>query len=130
MSIEEYGRFIAEAEARPEYWQAIPLMEFAEEVTRRMRQQGMNRAELARRLGTTRANVTKVLRGDRTLELSTMVRVAWALDGAVLHLHIADREALTRWFDSYVTTAPVIKDLDLAGEAAPAVEAENQSVAL
>jgi hypothetical protein len=98
MNIERYERMFREAEADADYWYAIPATEFVEDVLRRMAEQRVTRAELARRLGTTRANVTKLLRASGNFKLITMVKVAMALDGA-LHTHISDRAALTLWND-------------------------------
>jgi transcriptional regulator with XRE-family HTH domain len=64
-----------------------------------MTEQNVSRAELARRLTTSRAWVTKLLRGNANFTLHTMVKVSTALQG-VLHSHIADRGAITRWIDT------------------------------
>ena len=45
---------------------------------------GMKRSELAERLGTSRAYVTKLLDGQENMTLKTVVRVAAALDRGVL----------------------------------------------
>jgi transcriptional regulator with XRE-family HTH domain len=100
MSIEKYREIIREAEKDPDYWYAVPAAEFSADIARLMAEKGVNRAELARRLGTTRPHVTQLLRGDAKLQLLTMVKVALALDAAV-HVHVADRHAVTRWIDSF-----------------------------
>ena len=63
-----------------------------------MEKQKVSRAELARRLQTSRAYVTKLLGGNANFTLQTMAKVAMALGGKV-HVHISGREALTRWID-------------------------------
>jgi transcriptional regulator with XRE-family HTH domain len=98
MDIERYSRMLGEAETDAAYWHAVPATEFAEEIAHRMKRRGVSRAELARRLGTTRANVTKLLRGDANLKLNTMVKIALALEG-VVHTHVSDRNVITRWVD-------------------------------
>jgi transcriptional regulator with XRE-family HTH domain len=95
-----YQDLIRWAERSPEYWREAAGVQFAEELAGRMSKQGVTRAELARRLGTSKANVTKLLGGNANFTLATMARLAAALDG-VLQLHIADRGAVTQWRDRY-----------------------------
>ena len=63
-----------------------------------MEEQKVSRAELARRLGTSRAYVTKLLGGNANFTLQTMTKVAMAL-GSTVHVHVADQRAVTRWID-------------------------------
>ena len=52
-----------------------------------MEQQGVHKAELARRVGWSRAYVTQSLSGDRNMTLDTLGRFAGALNAdAVIHL--------------------------------------------
>jgi transcriptional regulator with XRE-family HTH domain len=71
---------------------------FAVCLERRMKQGGMSKADLARRLKTSQAYVTKILRGDSNLTINTMVELASAVESS-LHLHIAPRQADVRWFE-------------------------------
>jgi transcriptional regulator with XRE-family HTH domain len=48
-----------------------------------MGEQGVSRAELARRLGTSQAYVTKVLRGNVNFTLAALVKLARAVGGEV-----------------------------------------------
>jgi transcriptional regulator with XRE-family HTH domain len=123
MSIDKYRDILREAERDSEYWLAVPATEFASEVARRMTEQKVSRAELARRLGTTRANVTKLLRGDARLKLQTMARVAMALN-ATVHVHVADRYAVTRWIDVFSSGQSLIPSAK--GSAPARTPAENQ----
>src|SRR5205085_2772261 len=72
--------------------------EIVEDLARLMEEQRVTRAELARRLGISRAYITKMLGGSANFTLLTMVKLAMALDGAV-HIHISDKRAVTRWPD-------------------------------
>ncbi len=96
--LEKYRRFIHEAQASVDYWADIPISEFGEDVCRLMDEQGVSRAELARRLGTSRAYVTKLLGGNANFTLQTMAKVAMAL-GAAVHVHVALKERIVRWYD-------------------------------
>jgi len=125
MSIDKYRDIIREAEHDSEYWHALPATEFAIEIARLMSEQKVSRAELARRLGTSRANVTKLLRGDARLKLLTMAKVAKALD-AVVHVHVADRYVVTRWLDRHSSGASFVRADADTGSAPRATPAENQ----
>jgi transcriptional regulator with XRE-family HTH domain len=59
------------------------LFDINEAITQLMERSAMSRAQLAERLGTSRANVTQLLRGKPDLKLSTLVRIAAALDATV-----------------------------------------------
>jgi plasmid maintenance system antidote protein VapI len=96
--IERYRQMFQEAESHADYWIDGPISELTEDLARLMEEQGVNRAELARRMGTSRAYITKVLGGNANFTLLTMVKLAMALDGAV-HIHISDKRAITRWKD-------------------------------
>lgn len=87
------------AEKRPEYWQQDAILDFAEEVYRLMEERGVSRAELARRLGTSQAYVTQVLRADSNFTVGTMTRIGMALDHR-LRLHLAPKHSITIWRDS------------------------------
>jgi transcriptional regulator with XRE-family HTH domain len=104
-TIEQFNQMAEEARQSVGYWAEIPITEFTEDICRLMDEQGVSRAELARRLGTSRAYVTKLLGGDANFTLQTMTRVAMAL-GAAVHVHVAAREATVRWRDAPATRPP------------------------
>jgi transcriptional regulator with XRE-family HTH domain len=96
--LDQWQGMVAEAETSIHYWMHGPVVELTEDLSRRMKEQKISRAELARRMGTSRAYITKLLSGDANFTLQTMVKLALAVNG-VLHLHIADKDAATRWND-------------------------------
>lgn len=96
--LERWDRMFKEAEQTVDYWLEGAILEFTMDLGRLMDEQGVSRAELARRLGTSRAYVTKLLGGNANFTLETMTKVAMALGGAV-HVHIAPRDASVRWKD-------------------------------
>ena len=97
-NLERYREFLEEARKSVDYWVDGPITEFTEDIWRLMEEQKVSRAELARRLGTSRAYVTKLLGGNANFTLQTMTKVAMAL-GATVHVHVADQKAITRWID-------------------------------
>ena len=71
-----------------------------EEIISIMEKRKISRAELARRLKTSRAYVTKLFRANVNFTLKSMVQIAHALKTKIsFHLHEA--EAQTIWFDIY-----------------------------
>lgn len=62
---------------------------FLAQVNARMQAQGMSNAELARRMGTSAAYVTKLFRGNVNLSLQTMAKLAIAVN-ATVHLSLAE----------------------------------------
>ena len=53
--------------------------EFAEEVSKYLEEEGITRAELARRMGTSPAWITKMLRTNWNMTMETMAKLAFAL---------------------------------------------------
>lgn len=96
-----YDRYFASLENTVDYWREAALNEFVVDFTTRMRKQGITKATIADMLGRSRAYVTQTLRGDGNLTLETLVRFAMAV-GGVIHVHIANRGALTTWVDEEV----------------------------
>jgi transcriptional regulator with XRE-family HTH domain len=97
-NLERYEKLFKEAEDHVDYWLDTPVVEFIEDLCRLMEEKNVSRAELARRIGSSRAYITRLLGGGTNFTLHTMVKLAMALDGAV-HVHISDKRAITRWKD-------------------------------
>jgi transcriptional regulator with XRE-family HTH domain len=80
--VERLRREIAKLESShdPDYELYGVLLDVTEGIVKRMIEQGVRRTDLAERLGTSRAYVTKLLDGQENMTLKTLVRVANALD--------------------------------------------------
>jgi ribosome-binding protein aMBF1 (putative translation factor) len=80
--------------ANPEFRKLLAVetlvADAGELIARLMESRGVNRAELARRLGKSRAWVTQMLNGRANLTLKTLAEVAWALEAEV---QLAERGA-------------------------------------
>lgn len=98
MSLERYWEYLDRVKTSPHYWHEGAVIEFTEDLCRFMEEKGISRAELARRMGTSRAYITRLLGGDANFTLMTMVKLSMAVGGA-LHVHISDQKATTRWQD-------------------------------
>jgi len=80
MGENRYHKLLKRAHESADYWAAGPEADFTDELSRVMEEQQVSRAELARRLGSSQAYVTKVLRGNANFTLATMTKLARALD--------------------------------------------------
>ncbi len=74
-----FAEHLAEAQTHPAYWSHLASLEFVDQVCEQMDAQGVSSAELARRMGTSRAWVSKVLRGENNLTVASMGKLAFAL---------------------------------------------------
>jgi transcriptional regulator with XRE-family HTH domain len=98
-AIERYRERVRSIENTPEFLLEGVKLAFAEELCRLLEEQGVSRRQLAERLGTSRAYVTRILRTDYNLTAETMVKVALALHARV-SLHLSPAEAVrTQWLD-------------------------------
>ncbi len=78
-----YRKMFEEARQSVEYWAEGSILEFTEALWARMEEEKVSRAELARRLGTSKAYVTKVLGGNANFTLYSLAKLALAVGGKV-----------------------------------------------
>jgi transcriptional regulator with XRE-family HTH domain len=83
------------------------ILDFTQEVVGRMECDGMNKAELAAKLSTSPAYITKLLGGDNNFTLETMVKVAQAVR-ADLKIHLQPKGSVSQWID--VLQCPNLQD--------------------
>lgn len=67
-------------EARRLYEQERLVLWVSEALAQAMVESGLSKADLAERLGTSRAHITQVLSGSRNMTLRTVADLAWACD--------------------------------------------------
>jgi len=82
-----FERLFDRAAEQDEFWMATAIMEFTEELSRWMEQNGVSRSELAAKIGVSAPYVTKILKGNVNFTIGTMVKLARAV-GADLDLHL------------------------------------------
>jgi len=75
-SFEEHMRL---ARGDPAYWSYLMTLEFVDALVAEMDVMDVSGAELARRMGTSRAWVSRVLAGECNLTAATMGKLAFAL---------------------------------------------------
>jgi transcriptional regulator with XRE-family HTH domain len=75
-----FEQHMTAAQQRPAYWSYLMTLEFIDALVAEMDVKGVSGAELARRMGTSRAWVSRVLAGECNLTAATMGKLAFALD--------------------------------------------------
>ena len=91
MATQSFDALMTRLDNTPEGQAAHLAVAFLAQVNAQMQAQGMNNAELARRMGTSAAYATKLFRGNANLSLQTMAKLAEVVDCKV-HLHLATPE--------------------------------------
>ncbi|HEV7668614.1 MAG TPA: helix-turn-helix transcriptional regulator [Thermoanaerobaculia bacterium] len=81
--MDRWQRMVEEAEQSVDYWAEGAIVEFTEGLWARMEEEKVSRAELARRLGTSKAYVTKVLGGNANFTLHSLAKLALAVGARV-----------------------------------------------
>jgi transcriptional regulator with XRE-family HTH domain len=95
---ESFEQFFEQVEARPSYWVERAKLEVSNEVAKRMDQISVSKSELGKRLGVQPGMVTRFLSGHNNFELSTIVRIAFALN-CRFRSHLQAVGTDTYWFD-------------------------------
>jgi transcriptional regulator with XRE-family HTH domain len=73
----------ASAQETDEYWAEALKLEFALALDKNRRAAGLSGVELAKRLKTSPAYISKILGGESNLTIETMVKLARAVDGHI-----------------------------------------------
>ncbi len=92
MTEPSFRQLFDDARRMPEYWEEGAIIAFTEALSAAMAEQGITRTELARRLGTSQAYVTRVLGGNANFTLKTMTKLAFAL-GMQLNVGLRPQQA-------------------------------------
>jgi transcriptional regulator with XRE-family HTH domain len=94
-SLEKIRKELEQAESDPDYVYEQLLLNVNERLLSIMEGSGLKKADLAQRLDTSRAYVTRLLGGPENLTLRTLVKVAHALDSKI-DVRISPRAASSR----------------------------------
>lgn len=101
-----FSAILQDTKSKDAYWVEAAKLDFALEMTRQMKVQSVSRADMAKRLCTSPAYITKLLRGDANLTIESMVKASRVL-GCDFHTQIAHRNASVKWFDVHTSTSQV-----------------------
>ena len=96
MKANSFTKLFEKAKERETYLTASIILEFTEGLYELMQVNNLSRKELAKRLGTSPAYITKILRGDINFTVDSMVRLAKAA-GGIIQIHVGQEEV--RWFE-------------------------------
>jgi len=75
-----FNRLIEKYEEDAEFRLEGLIIDFTEKIVAKMAERNINRVELARRLGVSKAFVTKLLNGNQNLTMKSMMSIADALE--------------------------------------------------
>lgn len=99
----DFSQFFDRAKKQTSFWAEGLILEFTEKMVRRMEELSVSKSELARRINTSPAYITKLLRGTTNFTVETMTKVALALECEV-RLRLQPQGARTKWFDLWENT--------------------------
>ncbi len=91
-------KFVEKAKESDGYWVERTKLDFSLGLEKQRRVARMSYADIARKIGSSAAYVTKVFRGDANMTIESMVKLARATGGQ-LRIHIVDENASTRIWD-------------------------------
>jgi transcriptional regulator with XRE-family HTH domain len=91
MNSKEYAEFLESCTDDPVFVTEGLLIEFTEQICYWMEEKKISRSELARRLGKSRAYVTRILKGNSNFTIGSLAKVAIAL-GVEPVISLKDRE--------------------------------------
>lgn len=79
-----------------EYWAENAKLDFAVSLERLMQKAGISKSELARKIKSSPAYITQILRGDSNLTIDSMVKLSRATGGN-LHITISPQATSAEW---------------------------------
>ena len=98
--------FVDEAKQTDAYWVESAKLEFAMALEQQRRAAGLSYADLAKKMGTSAAYISKVFRGDTNLTIESMVKLARATGGQ-LDARILVGEVAAKAYSRAAATEPV-----------------------
>lgn len=109
--MKSFKLLIETAKERNSYWFETAKLDFSVELNRMFKRSGMTQAELANKIDSSPAYVTKVFRGDTNFTIETMVKLASAVDGE-LHIQITPKNVKTKWFNELTSLGSEQQKID------------------
>lgn len=90
------GDLLKNLRNNPLFWAEDAKTDFTEEIVLLMKEQGVNRKELAQRLGTSQSYITKLLNENINFTIESMSKIAFALGGKMKINVIPTTDAKTK----------------------------------
>ncbi len=98
MTSKRFQRLLEDARKQDDYWVHDAIHEFTEGLHALMERRNVSKSELARRIESSPAYITKVMRGNTNFTLASMVRLVRALDGK-LKVKVSADEDWAQWLE-------------------------------
>lgn len=95
---ESFADLWAEVQNDEVFWVEKNKLDFAVKLLHSMERRGISKKELAERLGTSQAYITKVFRGNVNFTLTSMTKLVQALDSKLSIQIVPKEENVKRWF--------------------------------
>src|SRR5579885_2868781 len=111
---ESVTRYLDDARKGEVYWEERAILDFTEEILRRIEELNISKSDLAARLEVEPAYVSKLIRGSNNFTLRTMVRISRAL-ASELRFHLQPIGMRAEWTDyNLIAEAAVVSVFSLA----------------
>lgn len=91
MANKSFKQLFTEAQERDSFWTEKAKLQFANELSELMERRGVNKTDLAGRIGSSAAYITKALRGDTNFTIESMIKFVRALAGKI-EIHVVAEE--------------------------------------
>ena len=98
-------KFVERAKESDSYWVEKTKLDFSLSLEKQRRAVDMSYADIARKINSSAAYVTKIFRGDVNLTIESMVKLARAAGGQ-LRIQIIDEKASARIWDKIPSKGP------------------------
>lgn len=109
--MKSFKTLIETSKQRNSFWFETAKLDFSVELNRMFKRCGMTQAELANRIDSSPAYITKIFRGDTNFTIETMVKLARAVDGE-LQIQITPKNIKTQWFNELTAKSPEQPNID------------------
>lgn len=100
------------------------ILDFTEQVIRRMQILGINKAGLAERLDTSPAYVTKMLKCETNFTIESMTKLANVLE-AGLEIRLCAKNFGSEWFRSEAESVVIVEEQDAAQKFKPSAREKS-----
>lgn len=92
----KYKDLLKKVKDSHEYWAEVFTLELIDNINELMEEKNINQKELAKKVGTSEAYISKVLNGYENLSINSIAKIAIAFDAAP-HVHLASRNVVVEW---------------------------------
>ncbi len=100
--------YLAERKKTDVYWVESAKLDFAMKLEKQMKLAGLSYANLAKKIGTSAAYISKVFRGDTNMTIETMVKLSRA-SGARLNIEIVSEAVEAKRWNNKIIPFPTIR---------------------